>query len=167
MKRIFTFLAMIVLIFLSQNVKAQYEQYTQKPITPIAVSIHGGYSWLDGVVGVDFQSGLFGLSGGWMPTIMPMSGEPVNSIGVAASIYSGPPSDPFTMYISGGIASAGYQYEESTGYGETQPMTIVMLGTRYNGNKIYLKVGVGYGWCDYADAWTFEGTLGFPIFKNY
>jgi hypothetical protein len=134
--------------------------------TATSFSVHGGYSWLNGVVGADLQYGCFGISGGWMPTSMPISGDKINSYGFAVSVYSGPPSENIS-YLSGGIASDGYQYETSRGYGETQQMMIIMLGTKYNFNSFYGKVGVGYGWCDQADAFTFEATIGIPIFKNY
>jgi len=153
-------------VFISSTLNAQ-QTNDLTTHTPYALSIHGGYSWLDGVVGADFQSGLFGLTGGWMPTTMPMTGENINSFGFAASLYSGPPTDIYTFYLSVGVASDGYQYEDSYGYGGTEPVTIVMVGSKYNGNRVYFKAGIGYGWNEYTGVWTGELTLGIPLFKNY
>lgn len=149
----------ISLILLSLNSNAQ--------TTSTSFSVHGGYSWLNGVVGAELQSGCFGISGGWMPTSMPISGDKVNSYGFAVSIYSGPPSETISYYLSGGIASDGYQYEDSYGYGKTEAVTIIMAGTKYNFNSFYAKLGLGYGWCEQAGAFTFEATIGIPLFKNY
>ena len=154
---ILSFMLMFITTLSAQN----------QPATPLVISAHGGYSWLDGVVGVDFQSGIFGLSGGWMPTTMPISGEKINSYGIAATIYSGPPTESSIFYLTAGVASDGYQYETSSGYGETQPVTIVLIGTKYNFEPLYLKAGVGYGWCDKAGVFAFELTLGLNLFKNY
>jgi hypothetical protein len=135
--------------------------------TPTSFSVHGGYSWLNGVVGAELQSGCFGISGGWMPTTMPISGDKVNSYGFAVSLYSGPPSETISYYLSGGIASDGYQYEDSYGYGKTEAVTIIMAGTKYNFNSFYAKLGLGYGFCSEANSFTFEATIGIPLFKNY
>ncbi len=160
MKKILIALFLMIFINLSSNLCAQSQT---------SLSIHGGYSWLNGVVGAEVQSGCFGIGGGWMPTTMPISGNKVNSFGFGISIYDGPPSQPVLFYLSGGIASDGYQYEDSNGYGETKPVTIIMLGTKYNFNSFYGKLGVGYGFCDEsnASAFTFEALIGIPLFKNY
>jgi hypothetical protein len=135
--------------------------------TPYALSVTGGYSWLSGVIGAEFQTGNFGFSGGWMPTSMPMSGEKVNSVGVAVTAYSGTPEDISTWYCSLGVASDGYRYEDSYGYGSTMPMTIVMVGSKYSSGDIFCKGGIGYGWCELGGAFAFEFTLGYTLFKNY
>jgi hypothetical protein len=135
--------------------------------TPYALSVTGGYSWLSGVVGAEIQVGQFGFSGGWMPTSMPMSGEKLNSVGFAATLYSGPPTDPSTFYASFGVASDGYRYEDSNGYGEVLPMSIIMVGSKYDSGGVFFKAGAGYGWCEIGGAFTFELTLGFSLFKNY
>ena len=134
-----------------------------------ALSVQGGYSWLSGVVGGDLQVGQLGVSAGWMPTKMPLSGEKLSSIGVAGTLYSGN-YDESGYYVSLGVASNGYRYEYSSSWGandsKTSPMTIAMLGYKYGSEDMNLKLGVGYGWCDYAKTWTWEITLGIPILKN-
>lgn len=55
--------------------------------TPMSLSVHGGYSWLTGVVGAEAQFGNIGIAAGWMPTKMPMSGERVHSFSGAISYY--------------------------------------------------------------------------------
>jgi hypothetical protein len=149
------YLAILFLLF-SSNLSSQ---------TPYALSVQGGYSWLNGVVGGDLHIGNFGISGGWMPTKMPMSGLKINSYGFAATIYSGPP-DETSYYASIGVASQGFRYEDSWGGESTAPMTIVMAGVKSGSDQFTFKLGGGYGWCEYGNAWTFEISLGFVLFKN-
>lgn len=139
---------------------------------PLDFSLTGGYSWLSGVVGGELQIENFGISGGWMPTTMPLSGNKVNSVGIAFNAYSGKPTDVSTFYISLGVASDGYRYEDwnsSSGYTteETLPVTILMVGSKYRFKVLYSKLGVGYGWYDGGGVWTWEATLGIPLFRNY
>jgi hypothetical protein len=136
---------------------------------PFALSVHGGYSWLNGVVGGELQIGHFGVSGGWMPTKMPLSKDKISSIGGAISAYTGNP-DETTYYVSLGIASNGYRYQATSNYGYsdefTSPMNIVMVGCKSGNNVANCRIGGGYGWCEYGNSWTFEITLGFVLFSN-
>jgi hypothetical protein len=139
--------------------------------TPFAFRAQGGYSWINGVVGAEAQFGKFALSGGWMPTKMPLSGEKISSIGGAITYYTLPADEEgYSYYASVGFASQGYRYEltSSWGYGEeeTLPMTIVMVGYKYDSGGVNCKLGAGYGWCEVAGAFTFEITLGFTLFGN-
>lgn len=161
MKNILTILTLFVLFFYSSDLNAQQQKYT--------VDIHGGYSWLDGVVGVDFQLSHIGFSVGWMPTKMPLTGQKINSIGVSATYYSAAPDD-FGWYASIGSASAGYRSEYSGYYGngnDVLPMTIVMIGLKSGGPVSYFKLGGGYGWAsNNASSWAFEATFGYHIFSK-
>jgi hypothetical protein len=156
MKKFLLTICLTLVILFSSNVNAQ---------STYAFSVHGGYSWLNGVVGADLHIGNIGISGGWMPTSMPISGNRVNSYGGAFSIYTGKP-DETSYYASIGVASQGFRYEDTWGYEATSPMTIVMVGVKSGTDKFNFKLGAGYGWCEYGDAWTFEATLGFVLFKN-
>lgn len=136
---------------------------------PFAVSVHGGYSWLNGVLGAEAQFGHFGISGGWMPTKMPMSGEKVSSIGFGVTAFTGNP-DELSYYVSYGIASDGYRSETTSNYGYsdefTAPMNIIMVGCKSGTDTFNFRLGGGYGWCEYGGSWTFEVTLGFVLFSN-
>jgi hypothetical protein len=151
----------LLTILLSLNLIAQISP------TATSFSIHGGYSWLNGVVGAELQSGCIGISAGWMPTSMPMSGNKVNSFSGALTVYGGQPTEPLLCYLSGGIASAGYQYEDSYGYGKTDQVIIFMAGLKFKLGTFYGKLGAGYGFCSEADSFTLEGLIGIPLFKNY
>jgi len=140
--------------------------FTQAQKLPISFNVHGGYSWINGVAGGEIQFGPVGLSGGWMPTTMPLSGIKVNSIGIAGTLYSGNYDEPFVAYVSVGTATNGFRYEDSMGGEYTEAMTIVMGGFKVYSNRWSFKIGGGYGWCPYGEAWTFEATLGFSIFNN-
>lgn len=160
MKKLLTILSIFVLMLVSSNLKAQDLKYT--------VDVHGGYSWLDGVVGADFQVSNFGLSFGWMPTKMPLSGEKINSYGWSVSYFTAQP-DEFGWYASIGSASAGYRAEYSGYYNseDVLPMTIAMVGIKSANKTSYFKLGGGYGWAsNNATAWTFEATLGFHLFSQ-
>jgi hypothetical protein len=162
MKKIFITLSLIlVLILISTNLNAQPSQ-----VPPYSISAFGGYSWLNGVLGGEAQFGHYAVGGGWMPTKMPMSGITINSGCFYGTYYTGTPLDEYSFYISAGMATAGYQYEDSWGGQETLPITIIMGGAKYTSGPIYLKTGIGYGWCSEMGSFTFEIGLGFTIFGN-
>ena len=151
-------LALIVLVPLFTQ--AQDAKY------PTSFGIQGGYSWINGVVGADVQIGHFGASGGWMPTTMPLSGDKISSIGLAGTLYSGNP-DQQSVYVSLGMATNGFRYEDSMGGEFTESMTIAMLGFKGYANNWTFKIGGGYGWCADGEAWTFEAVIGYSIFNNF
>lgn len=157
-KLLLTVFMSVSLLLVSLTVNAQQ--------TPYSVNAHGGYSWLNGVLGGEVQFGHVGLAAGWMPAKMPLSGTKVNSGCFNATYYSGTPVDEYSFYLSAGVSSAGYRYEDSWGGESTEPITIVMLGSKYDSGGVYCKAGVGYGWCDQAGAFAFEILLGFKLFGN-
>lgn len=161
MKKFFlTIFVSVALLLSSLTVNAQ---------SSWALSGQGGYSWINGVVGGDLQIGNFGISGGWMPTKMPLSGNKISSIGFALSLYSAKYNEA-GYYVSLGSASQGYRYELSSSSGyhseSTSPMTIVMAGYKGGTDDLYFKLGGGYGWCDQGNAWTFEATLGINLLRS-
>lgn len=161
MKKLLTTFVSIML-FLSLTINAQ----TESPSSNWAISAQGGYSWINGVVGGDLQIGNFGFALGWYPARMPLSGEQVNSIGYNFTYYTDM-YDRTSYYVSIGQASAGYRYENSWGSENIIPMTICMVGMKSGSDNFYWKIGAGYGWCDLAQSWTGEITVGIPLFTNY
>jgi hypothetical protein len=160
MKKLFLSIVIMTILSLSSF-------KTEAQSTPFSANIHGGYSWINGVVGGELKVGHFGLSGGWMPTKMPMTREKLNSLGTAVSLYTLPANEyGSSYYASLGVASHGYRYEDSWGNASSSPMTIAMIGVQYDTYGVYSKIGGGYGWCDYGNAWTFEILLGFRLFGN-
>jgi hypothetical protein len=161
MKKIFLAICLTLALLLPSNLNGQ---------TPVTVNVHGGYSWINGVVGGEAQFGNFGVSSGWMPTSMPMSGEKVNSVGFGLTYYSLKAGEPgYSGYLTLGFASDGYRYEDSWGGDATVPVTIIMLGSKYDsGGGFYSKAGIGYGWCTDPDVGTFafEVLLGFTLFGS-
>lgn len=148
----------IVMISISTTTKAQ---------TPMSFSVHGGYSWLTGVLGAEAQFGNIGLAGGWFPTKMPMSGTKISSYSGAISYYTLKAGEEGTsFYVTGAMASQGYRYEDSWGGAYTSPMTIITGGVKYQYGGVWSRVGVGYGWCDEDGAFAFEINLGFVLFGN-
>lgn len=135
--------------------------------TPMSLSAHGGYSWSIGVVGAEAQFGNIAIAGGWMPTKMPMSGERIHSYSGAITYYTAKANeDGYSYYVSLAEASQGFRYEDSWGGESTSPMTIVTVGGKYQTGGVWSRVGFGYGWCEYGNAWTFEINLGFVLFGN-
>jgi len=137
----------------------------------MSLTAQGGYSWLNGVVGVEYQVGKIALSGGWFPAKMPGSKEIVSSFSGAVTFYGGN-WNRSSYYISGGVASAGYREEVSYNGGAwtdriVAPMYIVMLGYKGSVGNTNAKLGFGYGWCDYGSAFTWELTIGWVLFANY
>jgi len=169
MKKILVMMCLTVVLVLPSKLNAQMSNSTV--VTPGSASIVGGYSWLNGVDGAELQYGKFGVEGGWMPAKMPLSGNKISSYGVAVTYYTLPAGqEGYSSYISAGVASSGYRYEITSNYGYSDeyvlPMTIIMVGEKYNSGGMFFKIGGGYGWCEEAGAWTFEITLGFTLFGN-
>lgn len=143
------------------------------------ISIGTGYSWLNGVVSAEAQLGNFGIGAGWFPAKMPLSREPVSSFSASLTYYG--KTNEFlnqhknlfdfvgvTYYGSIGVASAGYRYEDNSLINEiVEPMTIGMIGLKSHIGKFGLKIGGGYGWCQYAGTFTWEAGLQYTLFSNH
>ena len=159
MKRIFMIICLAIAFLLATlNTNAQ---------TPMSFSAQGGYSWLNGVLGVEAQIGNFGISGGWMPTKMPLSKDRINSFSGAISYYTLKTGEEgYSYYATVAMSSHGYRYEDSWGGESTMPITIVGMGIKYETSGVWSKIGGGYGWCSEGEAWTFEISLGFILFGN-
>ena len=157
-------LLLLLIFFTLGKVNAQYTEPAAPTISPRAFYVHGGYSWLDGVVGFNFQNNYWGIGFGWMPNSMPLSGERVNSFGMSGVIYSAPYYKD-ALYLKIGVVTNGYIYQDSYGYEYLSPMSIIMGGYKFGGETLALKLGLGYGWCEYGGTWTGEVTLGYALFK--
>lgn len=147
-------LLLSVLFTLTFTSKAQY-----------GIGVQGGYDWLEGNIAAAGQFGNIGLTLGQFYTTMPGSGDEVTGFCWSVSLNDGN-WDQSGYYLSIGQNSAGYRYELSVNGGSwdsdiIEPMWIGMLGYKvvtYSG--IFIKLGVGYGWCDYASAFTYGISLG-------
>ena len=135
------------------------------------LSAHAGYSWLNGVVGLEYNVSGFGISAGVFPAKLPATGGRVASFSGALSFY-GKDYDESGWYASIGIASAGYR--EQTSYGGSswstniQPMTIVMVGSRGSSLGTWAKLGAGAGFSpDGGAIFTFELLIGFQLLGYY
>jgi len=136
-----------------------------------AFSVYGGYSWVNGAIGAEYQFGSMAISGGWFPTVMPGSNERISSFSGALTYYGGN-WDNSAYYATIGVATAGYREQTSYNSGVwtddvISPMTIVMAGYKGTYKTTHCKLGFGYGWCNYGDAWTWEFTIGWTLFGNY
>jgi len=132
-----------------------------------ALTVQGGYSWLNGVIGLEFQVGKFAISGGYFPTKMPGSGDRVNSFSGAITWY-GEDCETSSWYLSTGIASAGYRSESSYNGGSWEdgtvdPMTIFMIGYKGVSGNWTSKLGAGVGFHDDLRVFTWEFTVGYAI----
>jgi len=156
MKKIVLSLAMVIALLFAINGETKAQ---------VALNVQGGYSWLNGVVGVEVLPGHWGVSAGYFPAKMPGSGDPVTSISWAVSYYDGL-WDESGYYASVGMASAGYRYQESWNGGAwgnniVEPMWIGMIGYKYSSYSGWnMKAGGGYGWNSHTGAFTWEITLG-------
>ena len=132
------------------------------------IGAHAGYSWLNGVVGGEIFLHKIGVSGGYMPTSMPGSGDKISNISWAVTYYSEPMYDD-SWYISYGMAMSGYRSEISYDGGDygsavIKPMNVVMAGWRLGGYSGWnMKLGLGVGWLPEMTVFTGEITLGYAI----
>jgi len=121
--------------------------------------INDGYSWLNGVIGAEIFIHKISVSGGWMPTSMPLSEEKVNSYSWAITAYS-QPMDLDSWYLSYGMAMSGYREDITHDYrsydSQIKPMNIIMCGYRFVGGSgnWNLKAGIGAGWCSEMTVFT-------------
>lgn len=142
--------------------------FTTLSFSQSAFTVQGGYSWLNGVVGAEYQMGHIAISAGYYPAKMPGSGDPIASFSGAVTWYDGLWSES-GYYASIGFASAGYRHETSYNGGAwgsdiVSPMTIGMIGYKYGSYTGYnMKLGFGYGWCDQASTFTWELTIGYSF----
>jgi hypothetical protein len=131
------------------------------------IGIWTGYSWINGIVGVESQYNYFGIGAGYYPAKM-SSGESVPSWGGSVSLYSKNNQSLiqknrliFCYYTSIGVASAAYR-------NDTIPsaMTFGILGIKTNYNRFSIKTGIGYGGSKFDTMWTFEIGIKYIILKN-
>ena len=142
-------------------------------ISQTNINAWGGYSWINGLVGVEAQYGHFGIGAGYFPTKMPDSNENVPSFGGSVTYYiENKTLNPYTDFIdfdfygSIGVASAAYKYQNTLSEDVIVPMTYGMLGFKGYRNKLYFKAGYGYGWCKEYSSFTFEVGIGYILFTN-
>jgi len=172
-KRLITILSIVAILFaVSVNTQAQMS---------VDLSPFVGYSWTStGVVGLEAQFGLIGLSGGWTPTKYPGSGDPLSSFSGSISIQTKTNeymnnaygADGACWYGSFGIATNGYRSQYSYNGGAwtdnySQAMYIAMLGVKSYQGRWTFKVGGGYGWCSVADSFAWEVGFGYALFSNH
>lgn len=141
-------------LFTSNELHAQLDKTS-------AFTIQGGYSWLNGVVGAEAQFNKIGLAAGYYPAKMPLSSDPISSFSFSVNYY--PRAFEDGVYLSWGIATAGYRYENSSGDSDVKPMNILMAGYRLWADALSMKAGIGYGWCSEANTWTGEITFGYSF----
>lgn len=139
-------------------------------ISQTKINAWGGYSWINGVVGIEAQYGHFGIGAGYFPTKMPNSNENIPSFGGSVTFYtksneSLKKSLDIGYYCSIGVASAGYRYQ-SLSEDVIIPMTYGIIGVKGYRNKLYFKTGGGYGWCKDYSSFTFELGIGYTLFTN-
>jgi len=128
--------------------------YSQKNSS---IGIHTGHSWINGLIGAEYQYSRFAFSAGFFPTTMPISNKNVTSFSSAFTIYSHMWNEP-SFYASFGVASAGYRTETIT-----MPMNVVMLGLKHCENNVSIKTGLGYMWCEEEKRVTVEITVNFTF----
>lgn len=136
------------------------------------LGVWGGYSWINGIVGVETQYGHFGIGAGYLPTKMPNTSENIPSFSGSVTYYTKSNEElkkhngfDICYYGSIGVASAGYRYQ-SLSEDVIVSMTYGMIGVKGYRNKLSIKAGGGYGWCKDNNSWTFEVGIGYLLFTN-
>jgi len=139
-----------------------------------AFSAHIGDSWVNGLLGAEYQISNYALSVGWIPGRFPYPyRKNINSLSAAFTVYEKNWNED-SFYISTAYASEGYPYakygKESnmliTGY-NTASSIIVLLGHKSVIDKTgYFKFGFGLNASEQGDKFEFEIMLGLNIFKN-
>jgi hypothetical protein len=125
------------------------------------ITIWGGYSYLNGIVGAEAQYGKFGIGAGYFPIHIITSNNYVSSFSASISYYMKNNQHLIYPYGSIGVASAGYHSNDIIDL-----MTIGMIGIKSSYNNWQLKTGLGYGWCQYENKLMFEIGINRILFSN-
>lgn len=120
-----------------------YSQYS-------AAYVHGGYSPINGVFGVEYKMNQFGLSGGIIPE---------GGIGLGASLYrTGIDEAGIGYYLTAGFAS------RTIGSDHDDPYFGAIIGIKIDLDVLYLKAGPGINFNGSVDDYTvFEITFGLRL----
>jgi len=135
-----------------------------------ALCIQGGYSWTEGIVGVGYEFGYWGIHAGYMIANMPGDNSKVS--GVAWNITWGSGNYAESGYYIGiGNNSVGYRSQVSYNGGSYEdnyvtPMWIASVGYKIGSDFMYIKADVGYGWCPDGTGWAYGIMVGFPILRH-
>lgn len=153
MKKIFILLSFL---FLLNIAKSQTD-----------ISLWTGYSWINGIVGIETQYSYFGIGAGYYPTKL-STGKNIPSWGGSVSVYSKTNQSlirknkiTHCFYGSIGVASAAYRTDT-----DASAMTFGVIGIKTNYNKLSVKTGFGYGGSKFDDMWTFEIGIKYIILRN-
>jgi len=137
------------------------------------INVWGGYSWINGLIGIETQYGHFGVGAGYMPTKMPYYGDNIPSWAGSVTYYTKYKENfnnynllDICYYGSIGVASAAYRYQDINFNEEVLAMTYGMVGIKGYKNKFSFKTGVGYGWCKEKNNFTFEIGISYTILSN-
>lgn len=129
----------------------------------------GGYSWVSGMVGAEYQFNKIGFGMGWMPNQKPASGEKVTTITYNITFYGGEWYES-AFYITAGGATNGFQREtySSNGYYDYESAAGFILtgGYRWAWEHVDLRVGGGWGWGLEQSVGTLEATLGLRLSRK-
>lgn len=155
-------LSIIILLAITASSMAQSSSFL----------VRSGYSWVNGIVGGEYQISRIGVGLGWMPNQKPKSTERVTSICYNITFYGGN-WDKSTFYITAAGATNRFQIEK---YGSNSPngdyyyesATGFMLtaGYKFAWDGADFKVGGGWGWGLDQSVGTLEATLGIRLMKN-
>lgn len=137
------------------------------------LSVWGGYSWINGIIGVEAQYGHFGIGAGYLPTKIPNTGDHEPSWCGSVTYYTKSNNKKFSpalstsFYGSIGVSSAAYRnYDIILDKEEVIVMTYGVLGIKLDKSRFSLKSGVGYGWCKEDNTITFEIGIQYRLFTN-
>ena len=109
-----------------------------------ALTISGGYSWTNGMIGAEVQNGHWAYGAGYLATQWPLSGEPISSLSGHITWYDSP-YNYSGYYATAAMIGNGYRYEDSYGTRYSSTMAALLIGYKISFGDLAFKGGLGWG----------------------
>jgi len=109
-----------------------------------ALTINAGYSWTNGMIGVEAQGPHWALGAGYLSAKWPLTGDPISSISGHITWYDSP-YNYSGYYATFAYIGNGYRYEDSYGSRYSSAMTGLIIGYKISFGDFGIKGGLGWG----------------------
>jgi len=127
-----------------------------------ALTISGGYSWTNGMIGAEVQNGHWAYGAGYLATMWPLSGDPISSLSGHITWYDSP-YNYSGYYATAAMIGNGYRYEDSYGTRYSSTMAALLIGYKISFGDFGIKAGLGWGFI--LDGNTMNGESGVGTYE--
>ena len=128
---------------------------------PNMITLYSGYSWVNGILGGEYQNNNFSLGIGYFPTTG-FQGKYKTSISISFGWYI-KSYDTNTPYIMFGVATNGHNINSDNISIHTNEPTTIIMGYRYWYKDFSVKGGLGFKYSADYQMVTFELLIGYTF----